>query len=673
VQEDLTQLRQWHGSMPFLMVIHDCWTAPNGQPVFGLAITYRDMKFKARNVAVLLSVEPDHSAVALSQAAVSQCQQRYGIHLPSYVLRSMSDTASAALATSDYILMTEETHDADEEEQITAEYTITTNKKLGIHFFRAEDEEEGIRVFSSKNKQLQIYDRVFAMSIITLSDDGNAVKHELILVSCVDDIVEKLRYITCKAKIILHALRDMEVKFNMGDTPDGCAMHKASLVIQYGFGVCESRPRDAEGDPEPTFDRGLAVIVRCRRLVARVRKSSRLRTDLIEQQLATNTPHVGLCMDGQTRVASTSKMFRHLLWNYVRIRMLSLCCTFSYACLQRALNQETLRKSLGTAMLSDAEFQLIAEMEAVSTDCVAFCTHVQNESDIVSSYYLVMVDDMMDVLEDPSAELIDYESGNYSSSVDKPIRHSVIIEEFSDAGKESIRRFRSAIERRLTRHDDSCAIASRLDPRTRKYVEDVVFNDDSEYVRNIDEQIRDLFIQTGRSLCSPPEPTETASLPDLGSHKAKKRRVAATTTNSDYSNSTSLQEKNDLNAVQAYSSFLKVGFDHTKAENRKPGSEAVECKSVMDMYHHTDIAPWVASLAESNPIAFRVLQKHLGFVVSSSFIERVFSTSGRVCRERPSLRADTFEMFTLLKHNRDFIVNRVRAVPEESQSAVDEC
>ena len=110
-------------------------------------------------------------------------------------------------------------------------------------------------------------------------------------------------------------------------------------------------------------------------------------------------------------------------------------------------------------------------------------------------------------------------------------------------------------------------------------------------------------------------------------------------------------------------------------ENLLPGSSYEDvvqkdahgkiCGTLLDVMRHTDIKSWAMKIKHEHEVLFHVMQIYLGTVVSSSYVETMFSTAGRVWPPtKANLSESNFECQTILKKGRVLVEKYMKAMKE---------
>ena len=103
--DELNGLIAHHHGLQFACLEHDGWNGPDGEPVLGMALTYRNEKFVPRRAALGLGdAAESHSGATLSRIAQDRLEDAYGLDLSLIVDCTISDTAANALKASDLIM-----------------------------------------------------------------------------------------------------------------------------------------------------------------------------------------------------------------------------------------------------------------------------------------------------------------------------------------------------------------------------------------------------------------------------------------------------------------------------------------------------------------------------------------------------------------------------------------
>ena len=90
-------------------------------------------------------------------------------------------------------------------------------------------------------------------------------------------------------------------------------------------------------------------------------------------------------------------------------------------------------------------------------------------------------------------------------------------------------------------------------------------------------------------------------------------------------------------------------------------------QSLSQFYSHIDIKKWAMEVKnrghEDNDVLFHLMQVYLGTVETSSFVETMFSTAGRVWNEaHTNLGATPFECETILKKGKVLVRRYVKSI-----------
>jgi hypothetical protein len=90
---------------------HDGWTGANGEGYLGVSLTWGGVDFEPRCFSVLMIPKKGSASDGTSQADAAlieaEFQRLYGISTHQVVLNWVSDTASAAMATTKHLMMAE--------------------------------------------------------------------------------------------------------------------------------------------------------------------------------------------------------------------------------------------------------------------------------------------------------------------------------------------------------------------------------------------------------------------------------------------------------------------------------------------------------------------------------------------------------------------------------------
>ena len=113
VKAKLEEAAKFHHGLSFAEGSHDAWTGANGEGYMGLSLSWADPKtMRPIHVAVAMIPMVSHGSEGAKDLLIREFNEKYGLVLTSIVKHWVSDTATAALATSKKLLLAAEAEPA---------------------------------------------------------------------------------------------------------------------------------------------------------------------------------------------------------------------------------------------------------------------------------------------------------------------------------------------------------------------------------------------------------------------------------------------------------------------------------------------------------------------------------------------------------------------------------
>lgn len=124
VKAKLEEAAKFHHGLSFAEGSHDAWTGANGEGYMGLSLSWADPKtMRPIHVAVAMIPMVSHGSEGAKDLLIREFNEKYGLVLTSIVKHWVSDTATAALATSKKLLLAAEAEPAAAEPAAAAATT----------------------------------------------------------------------------------------------------------------------------------------------------------------------------------------------------------------------------------------------------------------------------------------------------------------------------------------------------------------------------------------------------------------------------------------------------------------------------------------------------------------------------------------------------------------------
>ena len=146
VKAKLEEAAKFHHGLSFAEGSHDAWTGANGEGYMGLSLSWADPKtMRPIHVAVAMIPMVSHGSEGAKDLLIREFNEKYGLVLTSIVKHWVSDTATAALATSKKLLLAAEAEPAAAATAAATAATTTPEEGDGETFDMAagDTEDEG--------------------------------------------------------------------------------------------------------------------------------------------------------------------------------------------------------------------------------------------------------------------------------------------------------------------------------------------------------------------------------------------------------------------------------------------------------------------------------------------------------------------------------------------------
>ena len=369
-------LQQWHNNVPFCVLCHDEWTGPGGETIVGVSLHFRDTHFRATNVAILLTDASRSGRCArnVSDGMKARFEVIYGMPLAPLVRGCMIDGASAALKSSEYLLCPdgdggggESGGDRPPEKEEELDVVLNATE-IGVSV--KEDGDGVVTVASSlQSGAIQAGDVLISVTESTGSRaaDVNSIKTlKGLLAGMQPPIIVRLRRV----------LRPPSVAENVMK----CDMHTVDKLSAFAVGVLEKSRQGHVVSIGGRFHEGGNLVKKHKEMYLLFARSSARSNKLKLLQAASMLPVLAMKENCDTRISSIWSMFARALVNRRALDMF-------VASLQPT---DTLRKSF----LTDEEWELTKELEALLFAVAELTRIVQDEKQIIDSMSLVLKQDL---------------------------------------------------------------------------------------------------------------------------------------------------------------------------------------------------------------------------------------------------------------------------------------
>ena len=322
-------------------------------------------------------------------------------------------------------------------------------------------------------------------------------------------------------------------------------------------------------------------------------------------------------------------------------------------------------------LLQASEWREVCELEGVLSLIRTFCNAVQYDDSIMKSETWVFISALkLRFRNKSSVRVVDQDkvAKRGYKSLDAIPRSKRRYHDLSDVSKTCWERLLYALDTRYPDPDDAELLAMALDPRTSGHLRALLANcrTGAEDLHSKAVSLRfDMFKETvlarqkavggpQDAVPEPPPPQHPVVMDSDDSDSSSEDGIAlpaafasdSSTIGTDLAAESTRETDHYVNAMKSFQ----------PSQHLKAGLTDKDLKDMARMMASTDIRRWVVSIKDRHPVAFRVLQRGLGPVSSSGYIERFFSTASQVWNTRNTrILFHKAEINAVLKHSREFL------------------